>query len=124
MIALAAWMRNGRIFLQRRPLEAKVLPGLWELPGGKVESGETPEAACAREFREELGLEGRVGVPCGAFRHEYPHGTLTLHVFSVSAEGGPRTESAWGWFMLEEARRLPQPPANGPILEVLARFLC
>lgn len=124
MIALGAWIRDGRIFLQRRPLEAKVLPGLWELPGGKVEPSESPEAACAREFKEELGLEGQVGTPCGAFRHDYPHGTLTLRVFTVSAEGQPRTEAAWGWFTWDEARRLPQPPANGPILDALARSIC
>lgn len=47
---------DGRVLISRRP-EGKELAGLWEFPGGKVEPGETPEAAVVRELREELGVE-------------------------------------------------------------------
>jgi 8-oxo-dGTP diphosphatase len=51
--------RGGRVFLARRAGH-KGSPGLWELPGGKLEDGEAPDAALARELREELGIEARV----------------------------------------------------------------
>jgi len=51
---------RGRILLARR-VKGRELAGLWEFPGGKVESGETPQAALVRELREELGIEAEVG---------------------------------------------------------------
>ena len=54
--AVALVDRDGRVLLARRP-EGKPMAGLWEFPGGKVEEGETPEAALARELREELGVD-------------------------------------------------------------------
>ena len=48
--------RGGAVLLARRP-EGKKMAGLWEFPGGKIEPGETPEAALARELHEELGIE-------------------------------------------------------------------
>src|SRR3954467_8206598 len=47
---------DGRVLVQQRP-PAKPMADLWEFPGGKVEAGETPEAARIRELREELGIE-------------------------------------------------------------------
>ena len=56
-VAAAALIdQNGRILVQKRP-EGKPMAGLWEFPGGKVEAGETPEAALVRELAEELGID-------------------------------------------------------------------
>ena len=53
--AVALIDRDGRVLIAQRP-EGKAMAGLWEFPGGKVEPGETPEAALIRELEEELGI--------------------------------------------------------------------
>lgn len=114
-VALALLCRGERWFLQRRDPANPVLPGLWEFPGGKVEDGETPEAALARELREEVGL-----VP--EWTRPWPpvEGTPRLHPFLVGASSFPSTPLAWGWFTLAEMRRLPLPPLNATLLDRLA----
>ncbi len=80
-----AYLRDarGRVLLTQRP-ERGMLGGLWELPGGKVEPGETLEAALRRELREELGLTRvRLERPRGSVRHAYSHFTVRLHLFDV-----------------------------------------
>jgi 8-oxo-dGTP pyrophosphatase MutT (NUDIX family) len=113
-VVLALLRRGERWFLQRRDPGSPVLPGLWEFPGGKVEAGETLQAALERELREETGLALRAADPCMALK-----GTTRLHAFLVESAGDPRTELAWGWFTVEELRRLPIPPRNWALLELL-----
>jgi 8-oxo-dGTP diphosphatase len=115
-VALALIRRGERWFLQRRAPGNPVLPGLWEFPGGKVEAGETPEAALERELREEVALALRDARPCSVL-----DGPTRLHSFLVETEGDPRTELAWGWFTVEEMRRLPIPPMNRDLAEKLAK---
>ena len=114
-VALALIRRGERWFLQRRHPGNPVLPGLWEFPGGKVEEGETLAEALARELREETRLDLRKARPCPVLA-----GTTRLHPFFVEAEGDPRTELAWGWFTIEEMRKLPVPPMNRALIERLA----
>jgi len=83
--AVAAIVRNdaGHILFQRRTDD-----GLWSLPAGSLDPGETPAAGIVREVREETGLEvepvGIIGVFGGeAFRHRYPHGDVTEYVAIV-----------------------------------------
>ena len=115
-VALALIRRGERWFLQRRHPENPVLPGLWEFPGGKVEDGETLAEALARELREETRLDLRKARPCPVLS-----GTTRLHPFFVEAEGDPRTELAWGWFTIEEIRRLPIPPMNTVVIGALGQ---
>ena len=75
---------RGRVLLARRT-EGRDLAGLWEFPGGKREPGETPEAALARELREELGIEADIGAPLIRVPHRYPHKRLQLDVRRVAA---------------------------------------
>ena len=117
-VALGILVRQGRWFLQRRDLGNSVLPGLWEFPGGKVEPGERPEEALVRELVEEVALRPDSFRACPALE-----GPPRLHPFRIEAGGHPRTPLAWGWFSLEESRRLPMPPANRLLLERLPEWL-
>ena len=84
-------VRDGRVMLcQRRP---EVHNGLkWEFPGGKLEPGEAPEAALARELREELDIEAAVGPVCDVVLHRYPDRDVLLLFYPCRIRGGtPRT---------------------------------
>lgn len=86
-VVAGALVREGRLLLARRP-DADPLAGFWELPGGKVEPGETPEAALEREWREELGVEVDLATPW-TFTAGSPNGRhVTLLVFVVEAVRG------------------------------------
>jgi mutator protein MutT len=117
-VALALIRRGDRWFLQRRHAGNPVLPGLWEFPGGKSEAGEQPLETLGRELREETGLELRSARPYAILE-----GTVCLHPFLVEVDGDPRTDLAWGWFTIEELRRLPIPPMNQALIERLAQDL-
>lgn len=115
-VALGLLSRDGRWFLQRRDPNCATLPGLWEFPGGKLEPGETPEAAMVRELEEEVQVRARALRPLPGM-----DGVVRLHPFLIEAEGDPRTGLAWGWFTPEEMHRLAIPPANVPLVALLAR---
>lgn len=121
-VAIALLRREGRWFLQRRDLPAAHLPGFWEFPGGKVEAGETPEAALRRELMEELSWTPAALKELAAITHAYPDREVTLHPFVAEGPGLPRTALAWGWFTANEAARLRVPEANMPLLELLGRL--
>lgn len=95
--------RDGRIMLcQRRP---EVHNGLkWEFPGGKLEPGESPEEALARELREELCVDVRVGRIVDAVYHRYPDRDVLLMFYECEIVGGePRTAdcNAIAWVTAE-----------------------
>ncbi|HEX9010938.1 MAG TPA: (deoxy)nucleoside triphosphate pyrophosphohydrolase [Holophagaceae bacterium] len=111
-MVLALIWRGDRLFLQRRDPAGDVLPGHWELPGGKVEAGETPVEALHRELREEVALTVEDLHPLPELEHAYPDRRVRLHPFEVRVPGEPRTSLAWGWFTPREALGLPMPEAN------------
>ncbi len=91
--------RGNQVLLARRP-EGGLLGGLWEFPGGKVEPGESLEAALERELLEELAIHVRAGPVLGTFRHAYSHFRITLHALCTTLiEGEPQPqegqEIAW-----------------------------
>ena len=99
VVTAAVLRRDGKVLLARRPSKG-LLGGLWEFPGGKVETGESLEASLVREIGEELAADIRVGNPFGVYRHAYTHFRITLHAFLCElADGEPRpiqaAELAW-----------------------------
>lgn len=109
---------DGRILLAQRPLD-KHQGGKWEFPGGKLEAGETPLQALARELDEELGIIPEQAVPLIKVRHTYPKRAVLLDVWEVTAfSGKPHGKEGQpvAWFEAEDMRELEFPPANYPIV--------
>jgi A/G-specific adenine glycosylase len=112
---------SGRILIQRRP-EDKMLGGLWEFPGGKHEAGETLEAACRRELREELGIEVEIDGLFQRVSHAFTHFKITLHAYRCHImEGTPvaREHQPMQWVTLPELADYAFPRANRRLIEAL-----
>ncbi|RYX81461.1 (deoxy)nucleoside triphosphate pyrophosphohydrolase [bacterium] len=87
-IALALIVRGDEILITKRPSTADHLPDMWEFPGGKIETGETPANAAVREAREEVGLDVEVMRALEPIEWEYTKRFVTLHPFEVRVVGG------------------------------------
>jgi 8-oxo-dGTP diphosphatase len=87
-VAAALIVRGGEVLIgQRRPDQP--MASLWEFPGGKIEAGESPEQALARELSEELGITAAIGAPVTHIRHNYRHGgAVDLQFFAVHEFAG------------------------------------
>lgn len=117
----------GRVLVQRRP-PGSDLAGLWEFPGGKIERGETPEAALVRELAEELGIVvDRADLSAACFASE-PLGTrhLLLLLFICRRWTGtprPLQASALEWVRVPDLSALWMPPADRPLVRLLETLL-
>lgn len=78
---------NGQVLIACRPA-GKSQAGMWEFPGGKIDTGELPLAALARELREELGVEVAVARHLARYSHNYPERCVHLYVWLVTAWRG------------------------------------
>jgi A/G-specific adenine glycosylase len=123
-IAVAVIVRRGRVFIQRRPDEG-LLGGLWEFPGGKIEPGETPATALARECREEIGVAPAAASPLAEVRHDYSHFRAHLHVFVCRLDAGarPRAAGPARWVTGAELERYAFPGANRKFFPQLLDWL-
>ena len=118
---------DGRVLLAQRP-EGKSLAGLWEFPGGKVEPGETPEAALIRELKEELDIDtwSSCLAPLTFASHSYPDFHLLMPLFACRRwQGIPRpTEGqSLAWVKPSAMRDYPMPPADLPLIPILRDWL-
>ena len=112
---------DNRVLIAKRP-EGKAMAGLWEFPGGKVEEGETPGVACARELREELGIEVEVGAPVARVEHAYSHFRITMHAFRcrlVAGDPVSETGEPIAWAPIDALDDYAFPRANRRVIEVL-----
>jgi 8-oxo-dGTP diphosphatase len=112
---------DGAFLLARRPA-GKVYAGYWEFPGGKVEAGEPADRALVRELHEELGIDACTAFPWITRVYAYPHATVRLNFFRVTAWKGdprPREQQAIAWQRCGAPLAEPMLPANAPVLAAL-----
>ncbi len=118
---------DGRVLICQRPT-GKQLAGLWEFPGGKVEAGETPEAALIRELNEELGILVKPAclAPFVFASHAYEDFHLLMPLYLCRRWEGfvQRLEhAALAWVRPERMGDYPMPPADEPLVAYLRDFL-
>lgn len=123
VVAAALVDADGRILVQQRP-DGGPMAGLWEFPGGKVEPGETPEAALIRELAEELGIDVEAACLAPACFASEPLGDrhlLLLLYVCRKWRGGPqaRHATALQWLRPAQLYGLAMPPADRPLLGLL-----
>jgi 8-oxo-dGTP diphosphatase len=127
VVACALIDADGRILIAQRP-EGKGMAGLWEFPGGKVETGESPEETLIRELDEELGIIVKPAclapLTFASFAYEKFHLLMPLYVCRrwdglVVA----REHAALRWVRPQQLRDFPMPPADEPLIPALLDLL-
>ncbi|WP_196260628.1 (deoxy)nucleoside triphosphate pyrophosphohydrolase [Pelagibacterium limicola] len=127
VVACALVDADRRVLIAQRP-DGKQLAGLWEFPGGKVDPGETPEAALIRELREELGVETKEAclAPLTFASHTYENFHLLMPLYVCRKwQGTPvaHEHSALKWVRPQKLRDYPMPPADLPLIAPLCDLL-
>jgi 8-oxo-dGTP diphosphatase len=127
VVAVALIDADGRVLLAQRPAH-KQLGGLWEFPGGKLNEGETPEAALVRELKEELGIDvpTRCLAPLTFASHTYEtfHLLMPLYICrNWEGEPEPLEGQKLAWVRKERLRDYPMPPADEPLIPILQDWL-
>ena len=122
-LVVAALCRRGRRVLLSRRRADQPLPLVWELPGGKVESGEAPEKALHRELAEELGVNAKVGRPVEVIFHRYPDFDLVMIVYRCRLIGEPRALEVADvrWVECKRLGGYKCPPADEALMRRLER---
>jgi A/G-specific adenine glycosylase len=108
VVAAVIW-RGNEVLIDKRKADG-LLGGLWEFPGGKVESGEDHHSALVREIKEELGVDFSVERACGSYQHAYTHFKVTVYVFvGKITHGEPAALAAdeIRWVPVEELSQYP-----------------
>lgn len=124
-VVAAAIVDAGRVFAARRA-PGMTRAGLWELPGGKVEPGETDAEALAREVAEELGLRVEVGAFLAEADHAYADVRVVLAAYACRIVSGTPTlheHDAMRWLGPDELDRVTWAPADVPLLAAVERVL-
>jgi len=127
VVAAALVDPDNHVLIARRPA-GKPMAGLWEFPGGKVNEGETPEAALVRELREELGIEvcERCLAPFTFASHTYEHFHLLMPLYLCRKWEGDiaaREGQELAWVRASRLGKYPMPPADLPLIPMLRDLL-
>ena len=118
---------EGRILIAQRAQD-KSMAGLWEFPGGKLEPGETPEAALVRELAEELDIRVKPAdlAPLTFASHSYDDFHLLMPVFICRRWQGrtqPREHDRLRWVAADKLVDYPMPPADAPLIDRLVALV-
>jgi len=118
---------EGRYLLGQRP-EGKPYAGYWEVPGGKIEKGETIFEALKRELQEELGIDIQSSEELTVLEYDYPHAYVRLHVSVIrdwtgTPQGCENQSLSWELLAAEQPSVTPLLPAAWPMLERLKALL-
>ncbi len=127
VVACALIDPDDRILLAQRP-DGKPMAGLWEFPGGKVESGETPEASLIRELKEELDIETKIAclAPLTFASHAYEDFHLLMPLFICRRWWGTARSNegqSLKWVRAKNLRDYPMPEADLPLIPALQELL-
>lgn len=127
VVACALVDADRRVLIAQRP-EGKSLAGLWEFPGGKLETGEAPEEALIRELHEELGIETKTAclAPVSFASHSYENLHLLMPLYVCRKwQGTPvaREHAALKWVRPQALRDYAMPPADEPLIAALCDVL-
>ena len=122
-VAAAIAIRNGFVLVARRGPGEK-LEGHWEFPGGKLESGETPQDCIVREMAEELGIPATAGEVIAQSVYEYPSGAINLiavHVTLHKTDFRLTVHDVFEWASPADLLGMNLAPADVPIAEEIER---
>ena len=128
LVAAAALVdADGRVLLAQRP-PGKSMAGLWEFPGGKVNAGETPEAALIRELTEELGIDVAASclAPVTFASYSYPDFHILMPLYVCRKWSGipaAREGQRLAWVRPARLGEYPMPPADKPLVAMLRDLL-
>jgi A/G-specific adenine glycosylase len=125
-IAVGVVCRDNRVLITRRKNDG-LLGGLWEFPGGKIGTGEDPEAACVREIKEEVNLRVEVMGHLARVKHAYTHFKIVMEVFRCRYLSGRVKLSGpvdHRWIPIEEIDRFAFPKANHKFFPLLRKIGC
>lgn len=128
LVAAAALVDgDGRVLIAQRP-QGRSMAGLWEFPGGKVQAGETPEAALVRELQEELGIDTRQSclAPVAFASHAYEDFHLLMPLFACRTWRGipeGREGQQIAWVRPARLADYPMPAADRPLVAQLRDLL-
>ena len=116
-IAVAIVIDDGRVLVGQRALDAENAAGLHEFPGGKVETGESPAAAAARETFEEAGIDVRIGATLDTAMASARSGPIEILFFAAEPlVPSPLPRPPFAWVAIADLQTFSFPPANEQVI--------
>lgn len=123
-IAIGVVFKKDKVLITKRRPKG-LLGGLWEFPGGKINSQESPKTACIREIKEETGLTVTVTEPLSQIKHAYTHFKIVAHVFVCRyVTGRVRLQGPedYRWIRIDEIDNYPFPGANHKFIPLIRKW--